>query len=211
MIKKLIALLAIGLISVSCNTVETTDSSSNDGWKELFNGKNFDGWTTRGGGASFEIVDGTIVGKNGPEHNTFLSTWDLYRDFELEFDVMLNDPMNSGVQIRSKARWETVDETTIERVYGPQVEIEQSPGESGYLYGERAGGWMTPEDQLIRHSHFKNDDWNHYRIVANGPRIQTWINGVQVSDLVDEKIYEAHKEGFIGLQVHRIDAEPGTR
>jgi hypothetical protein len=119
--------------------------------------------------------------------------------------------MNSGVQIRSKARWETAEEVTIERIYGPQIEIEQSPGESGYVYGERAGGWMTPKDKLITHSHFKNDDWNHYKIIADGPRIQTWINGTQVSDITNEKIYQDHQEGFIGLQVHRIDAEPGTR
>ncbi|MCB1120318.1 MAG: DUF1080 domain-containing protein [Verrucomicrobiae bacterium] len=69
---------------------------------------------------------------------------------------------------------------------------------------------MTPKEKLVTHSHFNNTDWNHYRIVADGPRIQTWINGVQISDLTDEKIYENHKAGFIGLQVHRKDAEPGS-
>jgi hypothetical protein len=203
-------LVFVYLIALTGCSPKAEDSSS-AGWKELFNGQNFEGWTIRGGGATFEIKDGTIVGYNGPEHNTFLSTWDLYADFELEFDVMLNEPMNSGIQIRSKARWEEVDGKTIERVFGPQVEIEQSPGESGYVYAERAGGWMTPKDQLITHSHIKNNDWNHYRIIADGPRIQTWINGIQVSDLTDTKIYETHQEGFIGLQVHRIDAAPGTR
>jgi len=207
--KKLIILFIIGLSGFACSSKD--GQGGPDGMTDLFNGSNFDGWTIRGGGASYEIKDGAIVGSNGPEHNTFLSTWDLYSDFELEFDVKLNDPMNSGVQIRSKARGETVDEKVIERVYGPQVEIEQSPGESGYVYGERAGGWMTPKDQLVEHSHFKNDDWNHYKIIADGPRIQTWINGTQDSDFTDEKIYRDHQEGFIGLQVHRIDADPGTR
>ena len=214
--KNLVTLLLVSLLTAACSTTEnkqtaqTSTGKSDAGWVNLFNGENFDGWTIRGGGASYEIQDGAIIGINGPEHNTFLSTWDLYADFELEFDVKLNDPMNSGVQIRSKARWEEVDDNTIERVYGPQVEIEQSPGESGYVYGERAGGWMTPKDQLIRHERFNNDDWNRYRILANGPRIQTWINGVQVSDITDEKIYENHSEGFIGLQVHRKDVDPGT-
>ena len=209
--KNLIILSLVVLLSAACsNSTPSSSKESGSDWVELFNGKNFDGWTIRGGGASYEIQDGAIVGINGPDHNTFLSTWNLYADFELEFDVKLNDPMNSGVQIRSKARWEEVEGNTIERVYGPQVEIEQSPGESGYLYGERAGGWMTPKDQLVRHGHFKNEEWNHYRIVADGPRIQTWINGVQVSDLTDSEIYESHQAGFIGLQVHRKDADPGT-
>ncbi|MCZ6674029.1 MAG: DUF1080 domain-containing protein [Verrucomicrobia bacterium] len=207
--KNLIIFFIISLAAIACSSKDGQVES--DDMTALFNGNSFDGWTIRGGGATYEIKDGAIVGINGPEHNTFLSTWDLYSDFVLEFDVKLNDPMNSGVQIRSKARWETVDEKEIERVYGPQVEIEQSPGESGYVYGERAGGWMTPKEQLVQHSYFKNDDWNHYKIVADGPRIQTWINGTQVSDLTDEEIYKDHKEGFIGLQVHRIDADPGTR
>ena len=48
--------------------------------------------------------------------------------------------------------------------------------ESGYVYGEALGGWMTPKSDLTPHKHFKNGEWNQYRIVARGPRIQTWVN-----------------------------------
>jgi len=61
---------------------------------------------------------------------------------------------------------------------------------------------MTPKDKLIKHSKFKNGEWNHYRVVAKGPRIQTWLNGEQISDLTHEAIYKTHPKGFIGLQVH---------
>ena len=40
--------------------------------------------------------------------------------------------------------------------------------------------------------------------MAEGPRIQVWINGAQVSDLVHEKVYKTHPKGFIGLQVHGV-------
>ena len=33
---------------------------------------------------------------------------------------------------------------------------------------------------------FQNGEWNKYRVLAEGARIQTWVNGNQVSDLVDE-------------------------
>ena len=73
---------------------------------------------------------------------------------------------------------------------GPQVEIEASGAngaEAGYIYGEATGrGWLTPEDKLIPHKHFKDGEWNHYRVVAKGPNIQTWINGQPVADLTDE-------------------------
>lgn len=179
-------------------------------WIELFNGRDLAGWTVRGGQATYAVADGAIVGTNGPGHNTFLCTERTFGDFELELEVRLTAPLNSGIQIRSAVRDEELDGNPVERVHGPQVEIELSPGEAGFLYGERAGGWMTPAERLIPHSHFINGEWNAYRIVAEGPRIRTWINGTLVSDLVDEVMHAKYPSGFIGLQVHRIDAEPGT-
>ena len=179
-------------------------------WVSLFDGKSLDGWTKRGGGATYKVEDGTIVGLNGPGHNTFLCSDKEYSDFELEFDVKLYTDINSGVQIRSEIFNKKNDGKDVEFIRGPQVEIERGPGEAGYVYGEQAGGWMTPDDKLKQHSIFQNDNWNHYRIVARGPRIQTFVNGKQISDLVHEKNFKAHPKGFIGLQVHAIGAPAGT-
>jgi hypothetical protein len=182
-----------------------------DGWIELFDGETLDGWIVRGGEATYAVHDEAIVGTNGPGHNTFLCTTRVFGDFELEFEVRLPGPLNSGVQIRSRALREKTDEgAVIERVAGPQVEIERGVAEAGYLYGERAGGWMTPEADRIPHDAFRDDDWNHYRIVAEGPRFRTWVNGRKISDLVDEGIHARHREGFIGLQVHSTGAPTGT-
>ena len=102
------------------------------------------------------------------------------------------------------------------RVIGPQVEIETSGeygAEAGYIYAEATGlGWLTPKERLIPHKHFQDDHWNHYRVLAEGPRIRTWINGKLIEDLTDEKAYAQYPRGFIGLQVHRIkpSASPYT-
>ncbi|MCF3649377.1 3-keto-disaccharide hydrolase [Synoicihabitans lomoniglobus] len=197
------------LFALSLLTAALTAAA--DDWVSLFNGEDLSGWRVHGGGATFVVEDGAIVGRNGPDHNTFLCTDRDYADFELEFEVKLISPLNSGVQIRSTFRPEERDGRMVERVYGPQIEIEGSPGESGYIFGERAGGWLTPADKLIPHDLFKAGEWNHYRIVAQGPRIQTWINGASVSDLTHPLIFAHHATGFIGLQVHQIEAEPATR
>ena len=63
---------------------------------------------------------------------------------------------------------------------------------------------MTPADKRKPHKHFKDGEWNKYRVVAKGPNIKVWVNGAQVSDLTDEKIYKTHAKGFIGLQVHGV-------
>ncbi len=201
------AYLLIGLYSL-CGVVPLANAS--DDWVELFDGKSFKGWTKWGGDATYEIRDGAIVGINGPGHNTFLCTDKSYGNFELRFDVLLSDRLNSGVQIRSKVRPEELKGKPINRVYGPQVEIELPPGEAGYVYGERAGGWLTPKEDLVPHETFRAGEWNHYRILAKGPRIQTWINGKQISDLLHQEIYKDHKEGFIGLQVHQSKSPTGT-
>lgn len=175
-----------------------------DGWVDLFNGKDLTGFTQKNGTATYKAVDGTIVGttsKGSP--NSFLCTDKLYGDFELTFEVKVHNSLNSGVMIRSSQKGGKPDG----RVQGPQVEIEASGAkgaESGYIYGEAIGGWMTPKDLLKPHKHFKDGEWNKYRILAKGPRIQVWINEVQISDLVDEAKYASFPKGFIGLQVHGV-------
>ena len=82
--------------------------------------------------------------------------------------------------------------------------------EAGYVYGEATGrGWLTSKEELKPHKHFKDGEWNKYRIVAKGPRIQTWINGAAIADLTDEPIYKTHSKGLIGLQVHGIGTKAG--
>lgn len=183
-------------------------NSAGDDWKSLFNGKNLKGWIQKNGTATYRVEDGMIIGKTEKgSPNSFLCTKKEYGDFELTFEVKLIDnELNSGVQIRSKTRKPEGDQK-FGRVNGPQVEIEangDNGAESAYLYCEACGGWMTPEDKLIPHKVFKNGEWNSYRVVAKGPRIQTWLNGEMISDLVDEEVYETHPKGFIGLQVHGV-------
>ena len=188
-------------------------SSADDGWKPLFDGKTLNGWIQKNGTAKYTVVDATIHGEtNEGSPNSFLCTKKLYGDFELEFEVKVHNSLNSGCQIRSKTKAAAGGEK-FGRVYGPQCEIEASGdagAESGYIYGEATGrGWLTAKDRLIPHKHMKRGAWNKFRIVAKGPRIQTWINGQAIEDLTDEAIYETHPEGFIGLQVHGIRAGTG--
>ena len=47
----------------------------------------------------------------------------------------------------------------------------------------------------------KDWDWNHYRIVAEGPRIRSWINGVAALDFT-ERAPGIPQNGLIGFQAH---------
>ncbi|MGJ8696977.1 MAG: 3-keto-disaccharide hydrolase [Verrucomicrobiaceae bacterium] len=185
-----------------------TLNASADEWTQPFNGKDFTGWSIKSGNATYEIKDGTIIGTTNPgSPNTFLVTDKQYGDFELQFETKVHNSLNSGCQIRSLLR-DPEKGPFGGRLYGPQVESEASGkngAEAGYIYGEATGrGWLTPKEKLIPHKHFKDGEWNHFRIVAKGPNIKTWINGTLISDLSDLEIYKDHAKGHIGLQVHGV-------
>ena len=201
------------ILCVAVVAMAVSSASAADGWVSLFDGKSLDGWIQKNGTATYRIEGDTIVGKtNEGSPNSFLCTRKLYGDFELTFDVKVDNALNSGVQIRSQTA-EPKGKAKFGRVNGPQVEIEASGAkgaEAGYVYGEATGrGWLTPAERLKPHKHFKDGDWNSYRIVAKGARIQTWINGEAIEDLTDDAIYKTHAKGFIGLQVHGIKKGTG--
>jgi hypothetical protein len=171
----------------------------------LFNGTDLDGWTQRNGTATYRVEGDAIVGTTSVgSPNSFLCTDKRYGDFELMFEVKLDPGLNSGVQIRSQ----TKDDDPSQRVNGPQVEISYD-GMAGYVYGEAAGGWMTPEPDRDSHQYFEDGQWNTYHVIAVGPNIQVWLNGHHVSDLTHPERYRSHPKGFIGLQVHGIGAGKG--
>ena len=184
-------------------------------WTDLFDGATLNGWVHLNGSHTYTVEDGSIVGRTiEGSPNSFLCTQQVFGDFELELEVMIDSVTNSGIQIRSKARPFTAGEgydLRAGRVNGPQVEMQRNhrPGTptTGLIYGEALGtGWLSsPEKIKNGHHYLHNEGWNKMRIVANGPRIQTWVNGHPVEDLVNEKVYATHSQGFIGLQLHGIE------
>jgi len=166
-------------------------------WKPLFDGKSLDGWTQRGGKAKYQVENGEIVGVAVPKTpNSFLCTDRDYSDFELEFEVKVHPSLNSGVQIRSHSRPDYRDG----RVHGIQVEIDPSERAwSGGLYEEGRRLWLADlKNNPAAGKAFRNGDWNKFRVRAQGPEYQTWVNEVPAATLHDELT----SSGFIALQVH---------
>ena len=55
----------------------------------------------------------------------------------------------------------------------------------------------------------QNGKWNKLRVLAVGRKIQTWINGEQISDLeVNDDVQERFGRGVIALQVHGVKKPP---
>ena len=184
-------------------------AKEDDGWIELFNGKDLDNWEQKNGKATYKVEDGCIVGTSAPKSpNSFLCTKEEFDDFILEFEFKAHPKLNSGVQIRSKS----LPNFMNGRVHGYQCELEQEDQErdwSGGIYDEARRGWLYPDkDDKELCAKFgkqgrrlwKKGEWNKLRIECKGDRIRTWLNGELRADLKDDMT----SSGFIGLQVHGV-------
>jgi len=200
--------------------------AAQDGWTEPFDGKSLDGWMAHGGAAKFQALDGAIVGESvAGTGNSFLCTRREYGDFELELEYLVDLALNSGVQVRSEvfpdARTLVVDGKEIrleaDRVHGYQVEIDMDPVRnrwwSGGLYDEARRGWLCPagDEKAAAGAAFtvqgrkisRDGEWNALRVVARGPRIETWLNG-EARARIDDGLTP---RGFIALQVHGVGSD----
>jgi hypothetical protein len=201
---RIVSLLALGSAALFAQ-------SAKDGWVNLFNGRNLDGWVQKGGTAKYAVVDGQLVGTSVPNTgNSFLCTTRNFTNFILEVEFKDDPGLNSGIQIRSAVS----DAPTTEewygkeikvpagRVHGPQVEIDPSARAwTAGLYGEAIVGWLNDlkENEPARKA-FKQGEWNQIRIEVNGLSIKTWLNGVAAVDHKADKV----RSGLIALQVHGV-------
>ena len=204
--KHLGSIPALTLVTLAAFALPATADETS--WVPLFDGKSLDGWTVQGGYASYNVEDGTIVGTNVEgSPNTFLCKGD-YKDFVLELEVLCDPRLNSGVQVRSHVYeqdgpdpLDAKKHRTKGVVYGPQCEIaSQETGTAGRFYDEsRRDRWICEIGSQAR-SAFKDTEWNRYKIVVQGNRYRSWVNGVACSDSTDD----VDQHGLIGLQVHSI-------
>ena len=155
-------------------------------------------WSVVGGKADFAFEDGVLTGsaeKLG--RNSFLVSPREYDDFVLEAEIWIEPGTNSGIQVRSHTN-------DSGRFFGYQIEIDTSERAwSGGVYDEGRRGWLNPlKDNEEARAAFKNGEWNHYRIQAEGNTLKSWVNGVPCADFTDTDPDNTTLSGFIGFQVH---------
>ncbi|MEW4565519.1 family 16 glycoside hydrolase [Bremerella sp. JC770] len=168
----------------------------------LFDGKTLDGWETISSDqAWWRVQDGLITGGSLSQRvprNTFLATERSYQNFELKLSIRIQGAggfINSGIQIRS------IRAPKGSEMIGYQVDA--GDGWWGKMYDEsrRKKVIAEAEDLTAVNAAIEKDGWNEYRIVANGPQIQSWINGVKAIDYVEDDP-NIPLDGKIGFQVH---------
>ena len=160
--------------------------------ESLFNGEDLAGWSGKPSKlqeAHWTVQDGEIVGENIDQKNSVLWTDEDFGDFELSLDYKTLSPdYDSGVFLRGEShqvqlgisRSLKVDLTAC--IYAPQ---------------DGKGRYPAKSDKVA--ATYKPGEWNHLRVVVEGKRIRTFLNGEAFVDYVGETLPAT---GPIGLQLH---------
>jgi hypothetical protein len=217
------ALMFAGCATAPANKAEIPKTQYAAGWTDLFNGTNLDGWVEHSGKAKYMVTDGVLTGESvSGTGNSFLCTTQTFGNFELEAEYKCDALLNSGIQIRSEVFPGATNaiiggkqfKFAADRIHGYQCEIDMDAARgrmwSAGIYDEARRGWLFPtggekSPQSLAFSEqgravSKNGEWNKLRIVANGPTIETWLNGVPRAEICDN----VTPRGVIGLQVHGV-------
>jgi hypothetical protein len=160
-------------------------------WTRLFNGKDLAGWKPHGA-ERWAVEKGEILGETLTKEYGYLSTEKTYRDFELKAKFKAEGAGNSGIFFHSSLKG--VD------ISGVQAEVDPRPGMfTGGLYEADGRGWLI-KPQAPAEAALRIGDWNDMRILVEGPRVRTWVNGVAAVDYVDPS--PKFTDGVIALQLH---------
>ena len=158
---------------------------------DLFNGQNLDGWEINGT-EKWYVEKGELICESGPDAEYgYLSTKEHYDDFELELEFKQEADGNSGVFFRS-----TVSGTVVN---GWQVEVAPPNLHTGGIYESYGRGWLIKPDPE-KDQYLKMGSWNRMKIIANGNKVTTYLNGHEMVEILDEKI--GNGKGGIALQIH---------
>lgn len=204
----------------------------NEEFVSIFNGENLDGWEgdpaywrVEDGTLVGEVTPETLL-----KSNTFI-IWQGGEpaDFELKGEFKITRDGNSGINYRSDLftevpfalrgyqadidgknsytgqNYEERKRTTL-AYRGQSTTIKTREGE--LKENVEGNAWLGLEvtKPLGDIDSLKNlinaEDWNSFHLVIKGNKLQHYINGVLMSEVMDEDTVNRKMEGLMGIQVH---------
>jgi hypothetical protein len=193
------------------------EKSDEEGFKQLFNGKDLEGWD--GNTKFWSFKDGVVQGQTTKDNPTSGNTFLIWKggkvaDFELRLSYKIVGG-NSGIQYRSKDFGNHV-------VGGYQADFEAGKTFSGILYEERmTRGIMAQRGEKVvfdengkrkvvgslgksedLQANIKHEDWNDYTVIAKGHEFKHIINGKTTIEVTDNDPKKFVAEGILALQLH---------
>jgi hypothetical protein len=179
-------------------------------FRDLFNGRDFDGWVMEGppeglthpdGRPVWNVKDGEIVCQ-GKRWSFLRYDREAFADFTLHVEFLMARGCNSGVGIRTGPIDLADPQNTRPSCFCYEIQLLDDAGEpptehsSGSLYR-----YVAPAENPIRPA----GEWNELEITCIGPRIRVVLNGRTIQDF-DQTSLPATRDkplsGNVCLQNH---------
>jgi hypothetical protein len=155
-------------------------SKGGEGFKAVFNGKDFEGWA--GPTNEYQIVDGAIQcrpGKGGTIYTT-----DEYADFMARLEFKLPRGGNNGLAIRYPGKGDTAYEGMCElQVLDDNYDKVVSPIDPRQAHGSIYG--IVAAQRGYQHP---IGEWNFQEVTVKGSRIKVELNGTVIVDADVSKV-----------------------
>lgn len=175
-----------------------------EGWVQLFNGKDLTGWTCKPNG--WQVEDGVLAWQKGCG---YIWSEKTFGDFVLDLEAKVSKGCNSGIFIRTNPR------NAVQG--GIEIQVLDSFGQqpNKHTFGAVYDA-LTPTKEASK----KPGEWNRVTITCNANKIEVVVNGEPIIDMDLDKWTEGNKnpdgsknkfkmplkdfarEGHIGLQDH---------
>jgi hypothetical protein len=161
------------------------------GYIDLFDGKTLEGWKCdpKEQASDWRAQDGLIYGENPGKEASILWTTQSFRDFEVELDYFaLSKDYDSGLFLRGMSHQVQI---------GISRSLQKDMTGCIYAPSDEKGSYPGQTDKVA--DFHKTGEWNHLKVIIQGKRIQTILNG---EPFVDYEAINIVEKGPVGLQLH---------
>ncbi len=192
----------VGLTFLLLLAAVVRSDDKDQGWVQLFNGKDLTGWKTHPDNpGDWKVEEGVLVGRGKASH--LFSERGDYKNFHFRIEAQINDKGNSGQYARAKF------ERGFPAGYEAQINATgRDPIRTGSLYPDGRQKDMnepkTRKQLIVLEALHKPDEWFTQEIICVGDKITILVNGQKTVEWTDPK--HRFKSGHLALQQH----DPGT-
>lgn len=214
--------LFIGMNAFAQSANTLTAKEKKEGWKLLFDGKDFAGWHPYGGGqigSAWKIDQGAIkldvperAGNKAKNGGDIVIDKEIKGDFEFKADWKVSKYANSGIFffVKESPKYKNMHDTGLES----QV-IDNTIYEGAKENTHRAGDFFGVANARLREIN-PVGEWNQVHFIKKGQKLtvtlngfiiqehnlsgEDWKNRVQGSGLKNAPIAKGDYVGLIGLQ-----------
>jgi len=179
-----------GPVAYGAITIRPLDEpTADEGWEALLDDDGLTGWRQTGA-AEWDYVDGTLIGSGPPSH--LVSPAGDYSDIELKCRVKVSDGGESGIVLRAGVGADVVQ--------GYEAQINSS-----FPAPEKTGSFLGFD--AVKVHLIPADTWFDYRVRCQsepeGVRLQAFVNGILVNDVLDP-LESFAAAGHIAFEQHHL-------